>query len=78
MSWWKKLWGRIRPDHVIAVGRDTYIRFWPNPGVCICWGQRRAAISWYGGLEIFAHHPVLVWRRTFAFLSRVRRPQPKE
>lgn len=63
-----------RFNRVYAVGRDSYIRFYPNPGVGLCLGTYRVAASLYGGFEVFKKHPVLVWRRTHAYLSRVKRP----
>ena len=62
---WNKVW---------AIGRDTYLRVYPNPGVGICFGKYRLAVSLKGGIEVFQAHPKLVWKRTWDFLSRVRRP----
>lgn len=62
---------------VVAWGRDTYIRFYPNPGIGVCVGTRRVAVSIVGGVEVFKRDPVLVWRRTYAKWSRVKRPGGK-
>lgn len=56
-------------NRVIAVGRTTYIRFWPNPGFGIGAFGRRLAISWYGGLEFFQLRPNGTWVRTFSLLT---------
>lgn len=40
-------------DRVWAVGRDSYIRFYPNPGFGLCIGSWRVALSWHRGLETF-------------------------
>ena len=58
---WNRVW---------AIGRDTYIRFYPNPGIGICVGKRRVAISLVGGLEWFAAHPTRTWVRSWAFGDR--------
>lgn len=65
---------RDKLNRVIAVGRDTYLRAYPNPGVCVCLRKRRIAVSLYGGIEIFERHPTLGWRRIHAWLSRITRP----
>ena len=65
---WNKVW---------AIGRDNYIRFYPNPGIGVRLGSKRLAISLYGGVEIFASHPTRVWERSHAYLSRVKRPGGK-
>jgi hypothetical protein len=64
-------------NRVIAIGRDTYLRLWPNPGVGLCFGTWRLGLSWRGGLEVFEKHPAGGWRRTRAWLSRVKRPGGK-
>lgn len=69
------LWGRMH-HRVFAVGKDTYIRFYPNPGACVATRRRSVAISIMGGLEVFRRDPQHPesWQRTFAFASRVKRP----
>lgn len=62
----------IRINRVWALGGNTYIRLFPNPGFGICFGKRRVAVSWRGGFEMFDRGPN--WRRTRAYLSRVKRP----
>jgi len=64
-------------NRVWAIGRDSYIRFYPNPGFGICFGNWRFAVSVVGGFEVFRRHPRIVWQRTFAFGSRVKRPGSK-
>mgnify|MGYP001032092016 CR=1 FL=1 len=61
----KKVW---------AVGRDTYVRVYPNPGIGVRVGNHRVALSLYGGLEVFRRHPTLVWQRIWSLGSRVQRP----
>jgi len=69
---------RGRREHrVIALGRETYVRWYPNPGVCLRLKKRRVALSVIGGLEVFESHPQIVWRRTYAKWSRVKRPGGK-
>lgn len=62
-------------NRVHAVGRDSYLRLYPNPGFGVCFGPRRLAVSWRGGIEWFRRHPRLTWVRTWSLFSRVRRPQ---
>jgi hypothetical protein len=59
-----------RLDRVWAFGRDTYVRFYPNPGVGICLGQSRVAVSRWGGFEKFIRKSDGTWRRTYALGSR--------
>jgi len=62
---WNRVW---------AIGGETYLRVYPNPGFGIClWGSKRLAISWYGGIEVFRRHPRYVWQRTYAKFSRIKR-----
>lgn len=61
---WNKVW---------AIGRDTYVRFYPNPGIGICLGPRRVALSWVGGLEWFHADPHRAWIRRRAWLDRRKR-----
>src|SRR3990167_5861858 len=61
-------------NRVLAIGGDSYIRLYPNPGVGVCWGAKRLAVSLKGGLELFKLHPQRGWVRTHAWLSRVHRP----
>lgn len=62
-------------NKVWAVGRDTYIRLYPNPGVGVCVGNRRYALSVTGGFEAFTKDPRVMWRRTYSKWSRVGRPK---
>lgn len=68
-------------DRLWAVGRDTYIRFYPNPGVGVCIKDWRCALSWYGGFEVFQRQPLedglYWWKRSYSLLSRVKRPGGK-
>ena len=85
-----RMWERLtRKKGVIAWGRDSYIRFYPNPGfgTVIPWTEYRWALSWYGGFEVF--HRVFIpanpekgrpadthiWIREFSIFSRVQRPR---
>jgi len=68
MSLWTDLKNSL--NRVIAIGRDTYIRFYPNPGFGICFGKRRIAVSVVGGVELFKRHPRNAWERTHAWGSR--------
>lgn len=61
-------------NRVWAIGRDTYVRFWPNPGIGVCFGKWRVALSWRGGFEVFKAHPKVVWLRKYSLFSRVKRP----
>ncbi len=56
---------------VVSWGKDTYVRFYPNPGVSFCYKDRRVAVSSVGGLEFFKRLQNGTWRRTAAFLSRI-------
>lgn len=64
---------------------DTYVRFYPNPGVGVRLGNRRWAASVVGGLEAYRGRPVpagqdpaalsggdRLWIRTWAKGSRVK------
>lgn len=70
---------------VYAWGRDSYLRFYPNPGVGFRRGDSRWAVSLVGGYERFELIQVSdgkrgtypFWRRTKAFGSRVKRPGGK-
>lgn len=63
---WNRVW---------AIGRENYIRIYPNPGFGLRYRlNRRIAISWCGGIELFKKDPLFVWRRTKSYLSRVKRP----
>jgi len=66
-----------RRHTVTRIGRDTYLRFYPNMGVGLCLGTHRVALSVVGGFEVFERHPVHVWRRIKAYGSRVKRPGGK-
>jgi hypothetical protein len=63
------LWARAQ-QRVVAWGRDTYVRAYPNPGIGVRVGNRRVAISVVGGVEVFSRDPLLGWRRTAALGSR--------
>ena len=62
---WNRVW---------ACGRDTYLRAFPNPGVGLRVGDRRVAVSWRGGIEVFQRGVHQPWVRTHKYLSRVTRP----
>lgn len=62
---WNRVW---------AVGTNTYVRLYPNPGVCLCLGRYRIAVSWRGGVEVFRKHSGFIWQRIHAWGSRVQRP----
>lgn len=47
-------------SRVLAIGRETYARLYPNPGVGLCFRHRRLAVSWYGGIEWFERHPRII------------------
>jgi len=64
-------------NKVWVIGRDTYLRLYPNPGFGICCGKKRLAVSWKGGIEIFAADPRVIWPRTYSKWSRVKRPGGK-
>jgi hypothetical protein len=66
-----------RFNRVLSVGRENYLRVYPNPGFGISFGSRRIAVSWYGGYEVFKRHPQLVWMRSYSLFSRVQRPGGK-
>jgi hypothetical protein len=62
-------------NKVWALGKDTYIRFYPNPGIGFNKGDVRFAISLYGGFEKFKRRTNKdPWYRTHALLTRVKRP----
>lgn len=61
---WNRVW---------AIGRDSYIRFYPNPGIGLCLGWYRVALSWTGGLEAFKSHPTKVWCRCWSVGDRRKR-----
>lgn len=69
-------------NRVWAIGRkrDSYIRFYPNPGIGLCIKMTkngpcyRVALSWKGGVEFFKPHPIYVWQRKWSKWSRVKRP----
>lgn len=63
-------------NRVYALGSDTYIRAFPNPGFGICFGHKRLGVSLRGGIEWFHLHPRRrIWIRRWSFLSRVQRPR---
>lgn len=83
VSWWKSIMNKIKQiqkyidskdKHVIAWGRDTYLRLYPNPGVGICYQSRRIAASIKGGIEIFKKQQNGSWQRTHAWFTRIKRP----
>lgn len=61
---WNRVW---------AIGRDSYIRFYPNPGIGLCVGRYRLALSWVGGLEWFRSHPTAIWVRRGCIGDRRKR-----
>lgn len=40
-------------NRVWSFGRDSYIRLYPNPGIGLRYKDRRVALSWWRGFEIF-------------------------
>src|SRR3972149_6745004 len=58
---WNRVW---------ALGRDTYIRVYPNPGVGISFGTFRVAASWYGGFEVYKKDSQGTSRRTWSLWGR--------
>lgn len=72
-----------RAQRAVILGRDTYVRFYPNPGVGVRIGNRRVAASVVRGVELFVGRPVAppvppgilsggdrLWVRTHAFWAR--------
>jgi hypothetical protein len=51
---WNRVW---------ALGKDTYIRFYPNPGVGVRVGNKVFALSLRRGFEVMKRHPQLGWVR---------------
>jgi hypothetical protein len=51
---WNKVW---------ALGKDTYIRLFPNPGLGIRVGDKVFAVSLRRGFEVMTWHPGLGWVR---------------
>ena len=64
-------------NRVLAIGKQSYVRIYPNPGICLCYGQHRIACSIYGGIEIFKAGPLNTWQRTWYCFSHVKRPGGK-
>ena len=64
-------------NRVWVIGRDTYLRLYPNPGFGLCMGAKRLAVSLKGGIEVFRADPRVGWRRTYSKWSRVKRPGGK-
>lgn len=64
-------------QRVFFLGKDTYWRFYPNPGVGFKYSsQKRIALSWMGGFETFKMTDS-GWRINKSFLSRIKRPGGK-
>lgn len=61
---WNRVW---------AIGRNSYLRLYPNPGVGLCVGRYRVALSWVGGLELFKAHPEKIWCRCWYVGDRRKR-----
>lgn len=69
-----------RRQKVTAIGRDTYIRFYPNPGIGISLFNRLFSISIVGGLEYYrgvklysgGRYVGRVWERRWCKFSRIR------
>lgn len=57
---------------VIAWGKDTYIRFFPNPGAGIRVGDKCLMLSFHRGLEMLKKSESGAWYREWAVLSRVK------
>jgi hypothetical protein len=68
------LWLPRRSGRVVALGRDTYIRLYPNPGVGVRIGRRVFCMSVHRGIEIMRWDEKTGWRRSKAWLSKVRIP----
>lgn len=63
------LYGRQK-QRLIALGKDTYIRFYPNPGLGIAWKDRCYMVSAVRGVECLERVNG-IWRRRWARLNRV-------
>ena len=59
-----------RANRVWAIGRDTYVRFCPNPGIGVRRGAWRAALSVQRGLEIFRLNERDEWTLRCRYLNR--------
>lgn len=62
---WNRTW---------SIGRESYVRLYPNPGMGLCAGKARIALSLRGGIEVFRMDAHGVWRRTYSKWSRTVRP----
>ena len=64
--------GRLlqRFDRVLALGRDSYIRIYPNPGLGLCLGRWRVALSVSRGFEIFKRKAQGDWALRLRCLNR--------
>jgi len=63
--------GRKRAK-VTGIGRDTYIRFYPNPGIGIVLNpNKRVALSVVGGFEVFEKSSHGYWVRKKAYFTRI-------
>lgn len=76
------LYGRLN-HRALILGGDTYIRWYPNPGIGVRVGNKRVAVSVVGGLEGYiGRMPPIpsppgsltgsdrIWIRTFSYASR--------
>lgn len=67
-------------QRVTAIGRDTYVRFYPNPGIGISLFNRLFSISVVGGLEYYrgvklysgGRYVGRVWERRWYKFSRIK------
>jgi hypothetical protein len=59
-------------NQVRAIGRDTYIRIYPNPGIGVQISPtRRIALSWRRGWEVSHKNKAGGWDITYRRLNRV-------
>lgn len=50
-------------DKVWAIGRETYLRVYPNPGIGLCVGNRRWSWGVHSGFYSFKRDATGYWRR---------------
>lgn len=49
--------GKLR-RRILAWGKDTYVRWYPNPGIGIQVGGKVYSVSLVGGYEVYVRHPL--------------------
>lgn len=63
-------------NRVLALGKDTYLRLYPNPGFGVRVWRYRVAVSLWRGVEVFRRNERgewrLLWRRANLKLSLKR------